>query len=116
MRSFVPESVTIDRHGADAPNRALLAVHAAVGNILHASGHGTLIDETLCHLKYEPGATDLRRDGSTDLEELLSVTGLALLATNPSLPFLVSDGDLASSSEGFDDTIAKSRVQASLAL
>lgn len=66
------------------PNKSLLAVHAAVGEILHASGHGERIEETMKRLEGSDSHA-LATDGSTNVEELLSITGLSLLATNPYL-------------------------------
>ena len=85
LRPHMPESVIIASHDPryPAPNKSLLAVHAAVGNILHATGHGELIAKTMKHLGGS-GSHALAKDGSTNVEELLSVTGLSLLAINPS--------------------------------
>ena len=64
-------------------SKFLLAVHAAVGTILYATGRGELIAKTMKHLGGSGGHA-LAKDGSTNVEELLSVTGLSLLAINPS--------------------------------
>ncbi|KAJ5661693.1 uncharacterized protein N7477_009309 [Penicillium maclennaniae] len=65
------------------PDKFLLAVHAAIGNILHATGRAELIAKTMKHLE-EGGCPALAKDGSTNVEKFLSVTGLSLLAINPS--------------------------------
>ncbi|KAJ5091336.1 hypothetical protein NUU61_006206 [Penicillium alfredii] len=61
------------------PNPILLAVHAAVGNILNLTAHGEKIEE----LKQELGdmGGGLARDGSTRIGDLLSVSKLSLLST-----------------------------------
>ncbi|KAF3386412.1 hypothetical protein F1880_000656 [Penicillium rolfsii] len=85
LRPHVPEYVIVASHDPQypAPNKFLLAVHAAVGNILHATGHGELIEKTMKHLG-DGGGHALANDGSSNVEELLSVTNLSLLAINPS--------------------------------
>jgi hypothetical protein len=87
IRPYIPEFVVLTSHDPQypVPNKSLLAVHAAVGNILHATGHGELIEKTLEHLG-GGGGHGLAKDGSTNVEELLSVTSLSLLAINPSQP------------------------------
>ncbi|RAH87573.1 hypothetical protein BO86DRAFT_452359 [Aspergillus japonicus CBS 114.51] len=63
---LIPEFVTIKSHDANhpAPNKDLLALHAAVGNTLHASRHGESIEKTLKHI--EDGADNVMApDGST---------------------------------------------------
>ncbi|KXG45690.1 uncharacterized protein PGRI_034570 [Penicillium griseofulvum] len=82
---LMPDFTTVASHDPryPAPNKSLLAVHAAVGNILHATGRGELIAKTIQHLGGNGGHA-LAKDGSTNVEELLSVTGLSLLATSPS--------------------------------
>lgn len=83
-QSLMPDFTIVASHDAryPAPNTFLLAVHAAVGNILHATGRGELISKTMQHLGGNGGHA-LAKDGSTNVEELLSVTGLSLLANNP---------------------------------
>ncbi|KAF7719169.1 Uncharacterized protein PECH_001809 [Penicillium ucsense] len=61
------------------PNRELLAVHAALGNILHATGEGVAIEETM-ELYERETLHYLARDGSTDISGRLSFTNLAALA------------------------------------
>lgn len=87
LRPYIPEFVVLTSHDPQypVPNKLLLAVHAAVGNILHATGHGELIEKTLKHLEGS-GGHGLAKDGSTDVGELLSVTSLSLLAANSSEP------------------------------
>jgi hypothetical protein len=48
------------------PNPSFLAVHAAVGNILHATGRGEEIDQLLKDLE-GAGSSGLARDGSTNI-------------------------------------------------
>jgi hypothetical protein len=81
---MMPEYTTLsDNHHLYAPpNKDFLAVHAAVGNILHATGRGEQIEKTLDQLG--GSSSGLAADGSTKIAELLSVTGLSLLAANPS--------------------------------
>lgn len=59
------------------PEPHLIAVHAAIGNILHLSGRG----EKIQHLKrdLEDMSGPLARDGSTNIGDLLSVSELSLL-------------------------------------
>jgi len=85
LRLHMPEFVVVASHDPQypAPNKSLLAVHAAVGNILPATGHGELIAKAMKHLE-SSGGHALAKDGSTNVEELLSVTGLSSLAINPS--------------------------------
>ncbi|KAJ5142847.1 uncharacterized protein N7515_001634 [Penicillium bovifimosum] len=85
LQSIMPDFTTIASHDPQypAPHSSLLAVHAAIGNILHATGRGELIEKTMQHLR-DNGGHVLANDGSTDVEELLSVTGLSLLVANPS--------------------------------
>ncbi|GLI82092.1 hypothetical protein PoHVEF18_010493 [Penicillium ochrochloron] len=87
LRSHIPEFVILSSRNHQYPvlNRFLLAAHAAVGNILHTTGHGKLIEKTLEHLRGSGGYA-LAEDGRTDVEELLSVTRLALLAAKPQPP------------------------------
>lgn len=75
--------VTLTSHVPDLPLPAAeyLQLHAAIGNILHASGRGELIAKLMRGLR---GAA-LARDGSSNVGDLLSVSGLSLLASNPSL-------------------------------
>ncbi|PYI15017.1 hypothetical protein BO99DRAFT_406233 [Aspergillus violaceofuscus CBS 115571] len=83
MRIHIPQFVIIESHDANQPaiNKDLLALHAAVGNILHASGRGEAIEQILEYME-EGGGDIIARDGSTNIEELLSLTSLSLLATN----------------------------------
>ncbi|GIJ82631.1 hypothetical protein Asppvi_001140 [Aspergillus pseudoviridinutans] len=55
---------------SELPSRALLETHAAIAEILHASGQGEQIDELL----YDWDTLRcLASDGSTDLQSLLSL-------------------------------------------
>ncbi|KAJ6163960.1 hypothetical protein N7470_002632 [Penicillium chermesinum] len=81
----LPEFVTITSHDPQcpAPNKYLLAVHAAIGKMLHATGRGELVAKIMKHLD-DSGGHSLARDGSSDVEELLSVTCLSSLAIDSS--------------------------------
>ncbi|CAL5871392.1 uncharacterized protein PFLUO_LOCUS5642 [Penicillium psychrofluorescens] len=65
------------------PKKQFLAVHAAVGNILHTTGRGAQIEEILDQLG-DDDSYGLATDGSTKIADLLSVTSLSLLSANPS--------------------------------
>ncbi|KAE8354014.1 hypothetical protein BDV28DRAFT_131886 [Aspergillus coremiiformis] len=68
---FVPAFITIASHPQyDSPSRNLLAVHAAVGNILHATGRDERIKERM-HLRHN--GTD-----GTNVEDL-SLSDLSLV-------------------------------------
>ncbi|KAB8230779.1 HNH endonuclease signature motif containing protein [Aspergillus alliaceus] len=58
------------------PNPHLLAVHAAIGNILSASGRGEQIEKLVRDLG--SGGFELASDGSTNIAELLAVGNLIL--------------------------------------
>ncbi|KAJ5475035.1 hypothetical protein N7539_008101 [Penicillium diatomitis] len=84
----MPKTVTFEANDANHstssrphpfPNRELLAVHAALGNILHATGEGVAIEETM-ELYERETLHYLARDGSTDIGGRLSFTNLAALA------------------------------------
>jgi hypothetical protein len=79
----IPEFLVLTSHDPQypVPNKFLLGLHAAIGNILHATGHSELIEKTLKHLGGSGGRA-LAEDGSTNVEELLSVTRLSLLAND----------------------------------
>lgn len=85
---LLPERViTLTSHDRRYPLPAAkyLELHAAIGNILHASGRGELIEKLMRDLGDNGGTiTVLRKDGNMDLGALLSVSGLSLLASNPS--------------------------------
>ena len=86
LKSHIPEFVTIIKsHDTryPTPNKFLLAVHAAIGNILHTTGQGEVIAKIMEDVRGS-GSHALVKDGSTDMEDLLSVTGLSLLTINPS--------------------------------
>ncbi|KAJ5802090.1 uncharacterized protein N7503_004540 [Penicillium pulvis] len=59
------------------PNPELIAVHAAIGNILNASGRGDKIEKLIRDLG--EGGQMLSPDGSTSVGDLLSVTELSTL-------------------------------------
>lgn len=61
------------------PNPEFLAVHATIGNILHASGRAELIEKLLRDL--DDADPVLAKDGSTDISNLLSVSCLSVLSS-----------------------------------
>lgn len=63
------------------PEPRYLQLHAAIGNILHASGRAEKIEELIRDLG-ETGSLTLSKDGSTNVGDLLSVSRLSLLASN----------------------------------
>lgn len=62
------------------PNPEFLAVHATIGNILHASGRTELIEKLLRDL--DDADPVLAKDGSTDIRNLLSVSCLSVLSSH----------------------------------
>ncbi|KAJ5430112.1 hypothetical protein N7491_007128 [Penicillium cf. griseofulvum] len=56
-------------------------LHAAIGNILHASGRTESIEKLIRDLG-ETGGPALSKDGSTNISDLLSISHLSLLASN----------------------------------
>ncbi|GFF45491.1 hypothetical protein IFM46972_07806 [Aspergillus udagawae] len=83
-RRFLPAdglvTLTSQSKRCQPPSPILLAVHAAIGNILHASGRGKKIRTVMQESKEDWAC--MAGDGSTDVGELLSVTSLALLASS----------------------------------
>ncbi|KXG48990.1 uncharacterized protein PGRI_028600 [Penicillium griseofulvum] len=75
--------VTLTSHDPrfSLPRAKHLQLHAAIGNILHASGRGEKIEKLIRDLE-EVGGSALSKDGSTNISDLLSVTHLSLLASN----------------------------------
>lgn len=73
--------ITITSHDQryPLPNPSLIAIHAAIGNILHASGRGEKIESFMRDLG--AGGLGLVKDGSTDIGDLLSVSSLSLLTS-----------------------------------
>jgi hypothetical protein len=65
------------------PDPNLLALHAAIGNILHATGSAERIEKILRDLEGASGG--LAPDGSTDISALLSMSQLSLEASRDSL-------------------------------
>lgn len=61
------------------PHPTLLAVHAAIGNILHLSAGGKTIEALKRDLGDMSGG--LAREGSTRIENLLSVSKLSILSS-----------------------------------
>jgi hypothetical protein len=85
---FLPRDGFFTLHSYDSrfplPHRNLLAMHAAIGNILHATGAGERIEKILQDLE---GASDgLAPDGSTKISRLLSVSRLSLLSSDWTQP------------------------------
>ena len=62
-----------------------LAVHAAIGNILHASGRAEVIGKLLYDLG-NAGGLGLANDGSTNIGDLLSMTRLSTLSSGWNRP------------------------------
>ncbi|PKY01612.1 hypothetical protein P168DRAFT_53065 [Aspergillus campestris IBT 28561] len=82
LRFLPPDGfVTLTSHDGryPLPSPILLAVHAAIGNILNLSGRGDKIEELKRHLGGMGGG--LSRDGSTRVEDLLSVSKLSILSS-----------------------------------
>ncbi|EAW23906.1 uncharacterized protein NFIA_034740 [Aspergillus fischeri NRRL 181] len=83
-RGFLPAdglvTLTSQSKRCQPPSPILLAVHAAIGNILHASGRGKTIGTVMQEAREDWAC--MAGDGSTDVGELLSVTSLALLASS----------------------------------
>lgn len=73
--------ITLTNHDARFrdPNPGFLAVHAAIGNILNASGRAEFIEKLLRDL--DNADFLLAKDGSTDISSLLSVSGLLVLGS-----------------------------------
>lgn len=65
------------------PDPNLLALHAAIGNILHATGSAERIEKILRDLERASGG--LAPDGSTDISALLSMRQLSLESSRDSL-------------------------------
>ncbi|KIN08016.1 hypothetical protein OIDMADRAFT_111057 [Oidiodendron maius Zn] len=65
------------------PDPSLLALHAAIGNILHATGSAERIDKILRDLEGASGG--LAPDGTTDISALLSMNQLSLESSRDSL-------------------------------
>jgi hypothetical protein len=63
------------------PGAKHLQLHAAIGNILHASGRAESIGKLIRDLR-ETGGSALSKDGSTSISDLFSVSHLSLLASN----------------------------------
>ncbi|KAB8230452.1 HNH endonuclease signature motif containing protein [Aspergillus alliaceus] len=80
---FLPRDrfVTFTSHDGrfPLPDPSLLAIHAAIGNILHLTGRGEKIELIRRDLGRMSGG--LARDGSTRIGDLLSVSRLSLLAS-----------------------------------
>lgn len=84
--THLPESrmVTLTSHDGryPLPSPRLLAVHAAISNILYATARGEKIMNILRELG-DGGPAIMARDGSTDIGNLLSMTSLALISPEP---------------------------------
>lgn len=68
-------------HDHHLPEPLYLKLHAAIGNILHASGRAERIENLLRDLRETDGLV-LAKDGSTNVGDLLSVSRLSLLASD----------------------------------
>ncbi|KAJ5096705.1 hypothetical protein N7456_007426 [Penicillium angulare] len=79
----LPESrmVRFEVHKGDwqLPNPDFLAMHAAIAKFFHMQGHGERIDKLLDRYQECGG---LAPSGSTNVEALLSVSGLSLMSSN----------------------------------
>lgn len=76
---MLPATMTFINHDPRnaLPNPELIAVHAAIGKILHASGRGDKTEKLIRDLG--EGEQMLSPDGTTNISDLLSVTGLSTL-------------------------------------
>ena len=76
-------------------------MHAAIGNILRATGRGEEIDQLLDDLE-GAGSSGLVRDGSTNIGDLLSVSRLSVLSEdmNRSQPSTDDVAELTSAARG----------------
>ncbi|KAJ5585284.1 uncharacterized protein N7459_005084 [Penicillium hispanicum] len=63
----------------DLPDPKLLEIHACIGKFLHMSGQAEIIDKVLEDFEDCRG---LHPSGSTNIEDLLAVSGLSLLPSN----------------------------------
>lgn len=74
--------ITLTNHDGrfSDPNLEFLAVHAAIGNILNASGRAGIIEKLL--RDFEDADPLLANDGSTDISGLLSVSRLSVLSSH----------------------------------
>ncbi|KAJ5668697.1 hypothetical protein N7462_009767 [Penicillium macrosclerotiorum] len=79
---FLSETVSFSSHNTSyaLPSPELIALHAAVGNILHASGQAEKIEKLLRDLA---DTRTIAWDGSTNLGALLSVSQLSLYTSDP---------------------------------
>lgn len=75
-------TLTSHDHRFDLPEARYLQLHAAIGNILHASGRAERIEKLIRDLGETDGSV-LSKDGSTNISDLLSVSHLSLLSSNP---------------------------------
>lgn len=71
----------------ELPDPELLKIHAHIGNFLHMSGHGEIIDKLLGDFEDCGG---LAPNGSTNIRDLLAMSGLALL---PAARFLDTENE-----------------------
>ncbi|KAJ5488380.1 hypothetical protein N7453_011834 [Penicillium expansum] len=82
LKKFPMETlITLTNHDARFrdPNPEFLAVHAAIRNILNASGRAKIIQKLL--QDYDNADPLLAKDGSTDISSLLSASGLSVLSS-----------------------------------
>jgi hypothetical protein len=84
----------VHKGSCELPDPRLLGIHACIGNFLHMSGQAEIIDKVLEDFEDCGG---LAPSGSTNIEDLLAVSGLALLPSNTVLqrpaPSLAGRGD-----------------------
>lgn len=91
-KEHIPDTVALaSTHPEDlpVPHKDLLSLHAAIANILHATGRGEQIDKIIDDLG--DSGYGLSADGSTNVADLLSVSRLCLLAISPSRPSSISE-------------------------
>lgn len=78
---YLPASRTITLRSHDGreplPSPVLLGAHAAIAEILYATGRGETVDQSLNDYRSAGGMAE---DGRTDISNLLSIGGLSLMA------------------------------------
>ncbi|KAJ5804242.1 uncharacterized protein N7518_000545 [Penicillium psychrosexuale] len=72
-------TITSRDHHYRLPSPIILAVHAAIGNILHASGRADIFEKLMYDFR-DTGCL-LAKDGSTNIGGLLSVSRLSVLSS-----------------------------------
>jgi hypothetical protein len=66
----------LSRRQLGAPDPKFLAVSAAIGNILHLTGRGKIIENLI--EDFDDAGSFLAHNGGTDIEALLSISRLSL--------------------------------------